>query len=95
METREVKTYAWNGFVSGHLIRRERAWVARIMQATLEAKTRDTGYEPLPDTFGYQLVWPGDDDALILSPEDQEFLRTRDVVWARTWLRCYSIEEAA
>ena len=88
METREVKTYAWNGFVSSYLIRHERAWVVKILQSTLEGQTRDAGYSPLPDTFGYHLIWPGDDDVFMLSEEDREFLSTRDMVWARTWLRC-------
>ena len=87
-ETREVKKYAWHGFVSGHLVRYERAQLIRHMQQVLEGKCRADGHEPLPDTFDYRFIWVGDDDVLMLPGEEQEFMRTRDVVWARTSLRC-------
>jgi hypothetical protein len=95
MQIREVKTFAWHGWVSGHLERHERAQVLRMMQADLEYRCRDQGYEPLPDTFGCRFIRAGDDDVFMLPGEEQEFMETRDVVWARTWLRCFSIEGAA
>jgi hypothetical protein len=94
-DTREVKQFGWHGWVSRPLWRKWAFAVRRMLREDLEAKVREQGHEPLADTFDYQLIWPGDPEAAWLPPEDREFLNTRDVVYARTWLRCYSIEEAA
>jgi hypothetical protein len=93
-ETREVREFAWRVWVSRYVWDRQRSDVRVMLQADLEAKAREQGHEPLPGTFGYHVIRPTSDDVFMLSAEDREFLETRDVVWVRTWLRCYSIEAA-